>query len=211
VAFVTSFARADENPVCLFRGVVVPLPASEEAVSFARRQDDAFGVRLRVSEIIDGKCSMVPGKDYIFGLHSLALTFGGDSLEDVEGKEFIWLLYTRTLKDGTEVAWLERGEAVYGSHKESQINRKQHRGISNAKQLVLGCMMYSNDHNNDFPGQLSDIAPAYITAEEFKKLSIDPLSQGDVTFLYLGGGTKVFADVTLIVSRGRTADGRNIE
>ena len=72
-------------------------------------------------------------------------------------------------------------------------------------------MMYSNDHNNDFPGQLSDIAPAYITAEEFKKLSIDPLSQGDVTFLYLGGGTKVFADVTLIVSRGRTADGRNIE
>jgi len=118
LVFAASLARADEKSECLFRGVVVPISAGEEAKSFVPRRDAGFSVRLRVTEIIVGKCPIVPGKDYIFGLHSMVLTFGTSSLKEVEGKEFIWFLSLVTLKDGTETARLDRGEELYESFKD---------------------------------------------------------------------------------------------
>lgn len=84
------------------------------------------------------------------------------------------------------------------------------RGKSRAKMLALGCLMYSNDHNDTFPRRLSDIVPVSMTAEEFMIRSIDPLSQGGVTFLYLGPVKESYPPVPLIVSRGKTPDGKTI-
>ena len=86
-------------------------------------------------------------------------------------------------------------------------------GMSNAKQLVLGCMAYATDHNDTPPRQLGDIVPAAMTAEQFKQVSIDPLSQGGSTFLYLVGETKTWptaSNVPVIVSRGVTQEGKSI-
>jgi hypothetical protein len=113
-AAVAGFARAGEKHDYLFRGLVVPLSAAGETKSFAHSSEAWFSLRLRVTEILAGKGSSIKqGRDYVFGIHSIVLTFGNESLRDVEGKEFIWLLSTDTLEDGTEAASLERGEAIY--------------------------------------------------------------------------------------------------
>jgi hypothetical protein len=111
-------SRAGEKHDYLFRGAVVPLSAAGETKSFAHSREDWFTLRLRVTEILAGKGSSIQkGRDYVFGIHSIVLTFGNESLKDVEGKEFIWLLSTATLKDGTEAGSLQRGEAIYRDYK----------------------------------------------------------------------------------------------
>ena len=116
-------SRAGEKHDYLFRGLVVPLSASGEIKSFAHSSEDRFILRLRVREIFAGKGTSIQiGRDYVFGIHSIVLTFGNETVKDVEGKEFIWLLSTDTLKDGSEAASLQRGEEIYRDYQDQLKN-----------------------------------------------------------------------------------------
>ena len=120
-------AKAEDEHACLFRAVVVPLSSPKKVEAFAHSREDFFSIRLRVTKILTGDGPIEVGRDYLFGMHSIVMTFGIESLSEIEGQEFAWFVTTKKIKEGVVAATLFRGEAF-----EKSINEEKKKEANQA-------------------------------------------------------------------------------
>jgi hypothetical protein len=76
---------------------------------------------------------------------------------------------------------------------------------NHARQIFMACVEYAGDNNDVFPDKISELVPAYLTAEQCK----DPLTPND-NFKVLGGRNNDSPPEAVVISSGTTSYGKHI-
>jgi hypothetical protein len=79
------------------------------------------------------------------------------------------------------------------------------RELQQAKQVYTACVSYAQDNNDVFPDKISQLVPAYLSADQCK----DPLTANE-NFILLGGHDNDSPPKPVVMSAGKTSYGKRV-